>query len=128
MKLIYPMIVHDDSDGLWAEFPDFPGCFTDGETLTELFENAQDAIACDLEDGISSDITIPNPTNPKTVQIDGKDTFLAMVEINLDPTKYSKAVKKTLTIPAWLNQKALDADINFSKVLQDALLQKLKIV
>lgn len=53
MKLVYPMIVHDDSDGLWAEFPDFPGCFTDGDTLTELFENAQDAIACDLEDGIS---------------------------------------------------------------------------
>ena len=128
MKLVYPMIVHDDSDGLWAEFPDFPGCFTDGDTLTELFENAQDAIACDLEDGISSDIMIPNPTNPKSVQPPGKDAFLAMVEINLDPTKYSKAVKKTLTIPAWLNQKALDADINFSKVLQDALLQKLKMV
>lgn len=128
MKLVYPMIVHDDSDGLWAEFPDFPGCFTAGDTLTELFENAQDAIACDLEDGISSDIMIPNPTNPKSVQVEGKDAFLAMVEINLDPTKYSKAVKKTLTIPAWLNQKALDADINFSKVLQDALLQKLKMV
>lgn len=128
MKLIYPMIVHDDADGLWAEFPDFPGCFTDGETLEELFENAQEAIACYLDDGVESDITFPNPTNPRNVQVEGKDAFLAVVEINMDPTKYSRAVKKTLTIPAWLNKKALDADINFSKVLQDALLQKLKIV
>ena len=39
MKLTYPMIIHNDSDGIWAEFPDLPGCFTDGDNLTEHMEN-----------------------------------------------------------------------------------------
>ncbi len=50
MRQMYSMIVHDDPDGLWGEFPDFPGCFTAGDSLQELFENSGDAIACELED------------------------------------------------------------------------------
>ena len=59
MKLTYPMIIHNDSDGIWAEFPDLPGCFTDGDNLTELMENASDAIRCHLTDYVKEEIKIP---------------------------------------------------------------------
>ena len=55
MLVIYPAIIHVDDDGLWAEFPDLPGCFTQGDTQEELLANAAEAMECFLlgllEDG-----------------------------------------------------------------------------
>ena len=44
MKFIYPAIIHDDSDGFWAEFPDLEYTSSTGSTLTELVTNAQEAM------------------------------------------------------------------------------------
>ena len=44
MLVIYPAIIHVDDDGLWAEFPDLPGCFTQGDTQEELLANAAEAM------------------------------------------------------------------------------------
>lgn len=46
MLVIYPAIIHVDDDGLWAEFPDLPGCFTQGDTQEELLANAEEAMEC----------------------------------------------------------------------------------
>ena len=48
MKFVYPMVVHDDPDGLWAEFPDVEGCFTQADSLNELMFNAVEALTCHL--------------------------------------------------------------------------------
>ena len=48
MLVIYPAIIHVDDDGLWAEFPDLPGCFTQGDTQEELLANAAEAMECFL--------------------------------------------------------------------------------
>ena len=53
------------------------------------------------------------------------DGFVSLVSCNIDPYKDKRAVKKTLTIPAWLNERAVSMGINFSQVLQDALLRKI---
>ena len=53
-----------------------------------------------------------------------KNAFATLIQSDVDLAKNTKSVKKTLTIPAWLNQRALDKGINFSKVLQEALVAK----
>ena len=128
MKLVYSMIVHDDADGLWGEFPDLPGCFTMGDDLADLLKNAAEAIACDLENHVEDSVTIPRPTDPKTISLTDPNTFLTLVEADLDPGRYGKSVKKTLSVPAWLNERAREAHLNFSHVLQEALMEKLKII
>lgn len=121
MLLIYPAIVHQDEDGMWAEFPDLEGCQTVGDTYEEILANAGEALECYtlsyLEDGIS----LPKPSDPSEVVVDGKG-FVTLVAKDINLAKNAKSVKKTLTIPAWLNDKATAAGINFSKVLQEALI------
>ena len=60
----------------------------------------------------------------KELELDSVDGFINMVTVDVaeyTKTHFEKSVKKTLTIPAWLNQAALEHNINFSQVLQDAL-------
>lgn len=124
MKFIYPAIIHDDADGFWAEFPNLEGCTTFGDTLDEVLLNAVEAmelyILGMLEDGQKP----PTPSDIRQLPLPDKNTFSTLISSNIDLAKNTKSVKKTLTIPAWLNQRALDKGINFSQVLQEALVRK----
>jgi predicted RNase H-like HicB family nuclease len=124
MLLIYPAVIHDDPDGFWAEFPDLEGCTSQGETLQEILSNAKEAMELFvlglLEDGIAP----PNPTRVKNLKNLDENAFPTLIESNIDLAKNTKSVKKTLTIPAWLNERALAKNINFSQVLQEALISK----
>ncbi|MCI6157613.1 MAG: type II toxin-antitoxin system HicB family antitoxin, partial [Peptoniphilaceae bacterium] len=66
----------------------------------------------------------PTPTPIEEVSIP-EGGFTSYIVANVDLAKYSKSVKKTLTIPGWLNEKALEANINFSQTLQEALVERL---
>ncbi|MBR5163121.1 MAG: type II toxin-antitoxin system HicB family antitoxin, partial [Schwartzia sp.] len=67
---------------------------------------------------------LPKPSDIKAIAAEGND-FTTLIRIDADIAKQTKSVKKTLTIPYWLNEKAIAAKLNFSKVLQEALLEKL---
>lgn len=120
MKTAYPAIVHPDADGIWVEFPDLEGCYSDGETVADAISNAQDALGaylCSLtERGMS-------PAAPSDIRdIEPEEGVVSVIVT--DPDRYRKdtrAVKKTLSIPAWLNDEAIRHNINFSSVLQEAL-------
>ena len=123
MIFIYPAIIHEDTDGIWAEFPDLEGCTTFGDDIAEVPTGAAEAMELFvlglLEDGIKP----PKATDIKDMHLE-KNTFATLIKSDIDLAKNTKSVKKTLTIPAWLNQRALDKGINFSKVLQEALIAK----
>ena len=120
MKFIYPAIIHDDADGFWAEFPDLAYTSSTGSTLTELVTNAQEAMELYiLEDGER----LPTPTSIRNLPCTNT-TYPTLVQTDIDLAKNSKSVKKTLTIPAWLNDRALAKGINFSQILQEALVEK----
>lgn len=135
MKYIFPAVIKytkDDAafpNGVYeVSFPDLPGCLTFGETMEEAFINAQDALngmLWTLED--DKEQTIPKPTDFKSVEHDGNSVVTLVEADTLEYRKKydTKAVKKTLTIPAWLNTKAMESGINFSSVLQEALLKRL---
>ncbi len=126
MKLVYPAILKpfsDGSGGYVVEFPDLPGCVTGGDSLEEAIEMGIDAasgwILGELEDGRK----IPDATPYNSVSTEeGNMVNLILIDIDSYAEKYGdKAVRKNLTIPAWLNTFAEKNNINFSKILQDAL-------
>ena len=120
MKFVYPMVVHDDPDGLWDEFPDVEGCFTQADSLNELMFNAVEALTCHLEGGY----VIKPATDIRKLTLE-PSTFAQLVAVDVDITKNTKSVKKTLTIPEWLNNEAVSKGINFSQTLQEALIAKI---
>lgn len=128
MKLIYPAIFHKENDSYWAEFPDLIGCHSYGYTASECFINAQEALEgyaiTLLEDGKK----IPSARDISTI-IQPSDGFVSLIESDISSyLNRSKAVKKTLTIPSWLNDLAISKGINFSETLQDALMRQLNMI
>lgn len=118
MKYTYPVLFHFEDGGYWGEFPDFDGCFTQGDTQEAVYANAQEALEACIGLYLDENRELPKPTEITALNLqDG--TFPSLVECTIRTKE--KSVKKTLSIPLWLNEKAENAGINFSKVLQDAL-------
>lgn len=126
MKLVYPAVFtpyDDGTDGYVVEFPDLPGCVTGGDDMAEALFMAEDAasgwVLIELEDGKRA----PKATELQKVKTeDGQFVSLVALDMDAYAAKYgNKAVKKTLTIPAWLNTFVEQNGISCSKVLQDAL-------
>lgn len=123
MKFIYPAIIHDDSDRLWAEFPDLEYTSSTGSTLTELITNAQEAMELYILGALEDGQSLPSASSVRNLPIT-ENTYPTLVQTDIDLGKNSKSIKKTLTIPAWLNERALEKGINFSQLLQEALVEK----
>lgn len=124
MNFVYPAIIHNDADGYWLEFPDLVGCSTQGDTLEELIENAQEALEVHILGLLEYGDVLPTPSNATAIVLED-NTFTTLISANVDLAKNTKSVRKSLTIPVWLNEKALIEGINFSSVLQKALIKEL---
>lgn len=130
MKYIYPAIFTKDGDFYIVKFPDIEGCYTQGETLSEAVEMAEDALCLMLYDYEEEGKKIPEPSDIKKIKVSSNDDFVSLVSCDtLEYRKFydNKAVKKTLTIPSWLNTMSEKEGINFSAVLQNALKKELHI-
>jgi antitoxin HicB len=126
-KLFYPALFHKaEEGGFWITFPDFPECMSQGDDMQEAYEMAFDALGLAIVSRQESKEELPIPSEPDAIPLE-PDSFCVAIEFDLATYQRkhnSKAVKKTLSIPEWLNQAALEMNINFSQVLQDALIQK----
>lgn len=124
-KLFYPAVFHNaDEGGYWIEFPDIPECLTEGDTLEKAYDMAMDALGLALSERLKSKEKLPDASTPAAPE----DGFIAIVVFDLmsyNKKERSRAVKKTLSIPEWMNEEALSLNINFSQVLQDALVEKI---
>ena len=125
MLFMYPAIFHKESDSYWVEFPDLEGCQTYGSTLNETMEYAQEALTGYLLTLLEEGRQIAPPSELSSVTHD-TESFATLVTCDINQYKDTKAVKKTLTIPSWLNDRAVSMGVNFSQVLQEALMQKLQ--
>lgn len=127
--LFYPAIFHKaEEGGFWISFPDLPECFTEGEDMTQAYTMAVDALGLALTSREAEHEALPTPSDPTAISIE-KDSFLVVVEFDMLAYKKktnSRAVKKTLSIPEWLNEEAIAIGVNFSQVLQEALVQKIQ--
>lgn len=127
-KLFYPAIFHKaEEGGFWITFPDIPECMTQGDDMQQAYEMAVDALGLAITSRETEKLELPTPSEPYQLTT-GTDEFCVVVEFDLLAYKKrtnSKAVKKTLSIPEWLNEEATALGINFSQVLQEALMQKI---
>lgn len=130
MKYAYPAIfTPEEKEGYTVAVPDLPGCFTCGDNLVEAIELARDAISMWLCDAEDKNEFIPKPSKISDHNV-SNSCFVNLIDV--DTIEYRKlndnrAVKKTLTIPSWLNAQGEKAGVNFSQILQDALKNHLGI-
>lgn len=124
--LTYPAIFTQEDNQYWVEFVDLEGCFSDGKTLAEAMENAKEAMGLYLED---SEEYPKCTTDIKNIKLEDNQ-IISFVTVNLEEHKRkyeNKSVKKTLSIPAWLNTIAEKENVNFSQLLQKALMETLHV-
>jgi predicted RNase H-like HicB family nuclease len=129
MRYLYPAIFEPE-DGLYnVTFPDLPDCYTCGDDLTDAMVMAQDVLAMALDHKEEHGETIAAPSELSAIAVPQGCTA-ALVLADTDAWRRAnstKAVKKTLTIPQWLDTAAQARGVNFSQTLQDALRAQLGI-
>lgn len=118
MKVVYPAILHQEDGAYWIEFPDLEGCQSFGDTLMEIMDNAKEALTGYCLTLIEEQRKLPAASDLDAIEREDGDGIV-VIEANLKDA--TKSVKKTLTIPAWLNAAAESRNINFSETLQNAL-------
>jgi hypothetical protein len=99
------------------------GCYTSGDDIADAIYMAQDVLNLTLYDLEQDKKPIPDASKPHDIKTTGGQ-FTSVVVVDTETYRRfyeNKAVKKTLTIPMWLNERAERANINFSGILQDAL-------
>ena len=130
MRKVYPALLSTtDSGGYFIRVPDVSGCITTGKTLEEALDNIRDALAgclCVLED-------VGQPLPEASAPADVADDLATVVLVDVDPLEYrketdTKAVRKNVSMPAWLSYLADKRGVNCSQVLPNALMKELQIV
>ena len=129
MKYVYPVIFYPDNGAVGITVPDLPGCHTFGTDTADALLMAKDAIEMWLWDAENKDEDIPVATPINDIEII-KNQQLTLVAADTDEWRKAydtKAVKKTLSIPSWLNARAEKANAPFSQILQEGLKEYLNV-
>lgn len=128
MKYVFPAIFTPIENGEFdVKIPDLPGCRTCGKNLADAILMAEDAAAMWLWDAETKAEPIPVPVQSPVVTVPQFVNYIVADTDEYRRKNENRAVKKTLSIPSWLNAQAEQAGVNFSQVLQDALKEKLHI-
>lgn len=141
MKIIYPVLFFEEKESGYSVFvPDLNNASTCGNTLEESIAMAEDLIAGIVLDEMEEGNKIPNASKIENVDFQELENSLeienwnyisrfktyVVVDIDSFAKKWGKElIKKTVNIPKWINTKAENLNINFSKTLEEALLQKI---
>lgn len=130
MKYAYTAVFTLEESGLYSvNFPDLPGCYTSGDDMSNAIYMAQDVLNLTLYDLEQDKKFIPKASKPQDIKT-ADEQFTSVIAVDTDTYRRyyeNKSVKKTLTIPMWLNERAEQANVNFSGVLQSALKEILQV-
>ena len=135
MKAVYPVIFTPSENVILIEVPDLE-ILTEGESIVNAIDMARDAIGLKIISLEYDKTEIPNPTNLFDINIENSTfaekgkSYVSMVDVDI--TEYrkkvdNKSVRRNITLPNWLNIEAEKAHINVSKVVQEALMEKLGV-
>ncbi len=128
-RYIFPAVLNYAEDGISVSFPDLPGCLTCAQDTETALTRAKEALGLYLADSEQCGDPIPQPSDILNLKLDEGD-IPALVDVFMPAIRdrmNNRTVKKTLTIPAWLNREAEAANINFSWTLQEALRKQLSL-
>lgn len=122
-RYIFPAVLNYADDGITVSFPDLPGCLTCAQDTETALSRAKEALGLYLFDSEQSGETIPAPSSVPALELETGDVPM-LIDVFMPSVRERinrRVVKKTLTIPSWLNQEAEQAGVNFSQVLQEGL-------
>ncbi len=120
-EYVYPAVFHSNEDGSYTiTYPDLPGCISEGKTLANAMYMAQSALTQWIEYLADKKQEIPQASNMQSIEAE-PDEFVNLIRADV---RENRAVKRTVSIPKWMDDKVTDAGLSLSRVLQDALLQK----
>jgi len=122
MEYVYPAIFHKNDDGSYTVvYPDLPGCISEGKNLGNALVMAQSALKQWLGYLADKEQEIPSPSVLGDIKISTGE----LVNLICTEVKDGRAVKRTVSIPKWMDDRAVQSGLSLSRVLQDALTEKL---
>lgn len=120
-EYVYPAVFHANDDGTYAiTYPDLPGCVSEGKTLADAMRMAQSALTQRMEYLADKKQEIPAASAIQCIETK-ENEFVNLIRVDI---RENRAVKRTVSIPKWMDDKVAEAGLSLSRVLQDALLQK----
>lgn len=123
MEFIYPAVFERNSDDSYTiTFLDLPRCISEGKSLGNAMNMAEKALSQWIEYLLDENEPIPEPSNIKNIT-PLENQFLSLIKAEV---RDNRAVRRTVSIPGWLDTKASEAGISLSKILQDALKERVK--
>ena len=128
-RYVFPAVFDYDEAGITVTFPDLPGCITEGDDEVEALDMARDALALVLTSMEDHGEAIPEPS-PVLKVVTGPAQRAVPVDVWMPPHRAAiqeRIVRKTLTLPNWLNDLAEHSGVNFSRALQHGLKEILGI-
>lgn len=128
-KYVYPAIFDYADDGISIEFPDLPGCLSCADTDEEALYMAEDVLGLWMLNLEEDKEEIPKPSKLSNIMIkpNQKTVLISVWMPTIRKAINNKSIKKTLTIPQWLDAMAKEKELNFSFILQEALKKELQI-
>jgi predicted RNase H-like HicB family nuclease len=128
MKYVYPVILYPDDGMVSVTVPDLPGCHTFGSDKAEAILMAKDAVEMWLWDAEDKAELIPPASETLEAAVGETVTLVVADTDEWRKAHDNRSVKKTLSIPSWLNTQAEKANAPFSQILQEGLKNYLHIV
>ncbi|NMB06967.1 MAG: type II toxin-antitoxin system HicB family antitoxin [Tissierellia bacterium] len=128
-RYIFPSIIKVVEDSYEVSFPDIDNCFTFGDSLEDALDSARDVLELCLYDMEQDNIPIPEPSGIKDIKLDENES-IAWINVWMVPVRdkmENRSIKKTVTIPKWINDIGIENNLNFSQILQAAIKEKVGI-
>lgn len=125
MKVIYPATIEKIDDQYWLGFPDLEGCQTWGDSIEDTMSNAIEALGGYVQAKLENGLSLCPPSDMKDIKAHG-DVIKTYVCCDVE-IKATTLVKKTLTIPDWVNQIGVENHINFSQTLTEAIIKQFQL-
>ena len=120
-EYVYPALFHPNDDGSYTiTYPDLPGCISEGKSLENALYMAQSALTLWLECAVDEKEAIPTASKLAEV-IPAPNEFVSLIRAEV---KEKRAVRKNISIPQWMDEKATQYGLSLSRVLQDALRER----
>lgn len=136
MKIVYPVIFTKTEDNkILVEVPDLE-ILTEGKDMVDGIEMARDAIGLKIILYMEDNLEVPEPSTIEKINMEESTfategvNYLSLVDIDVNEYRRkidNKTIRRNVTLPNWLNYEAEKAQINVSKVLQEALMNTLKV-
>ena len=128
-RYFYPAVfTYEQGQEIAVSFPDL-GCATSGTNEDDALLSARELLGCVLNGLEEDDENIPVPTPLPLVKLEENERVV-LVDVYMPSVRMAqvnRSVSRTVTLPAWLNAAALEREVNFSQVLQDALKEQLHL-